>query len=123
MDKHRVRSTGNDGCWGGVSRADLSETGSCCRSWSDRFVQVYVAIADLDVESARRVRTDPSFPVNRGALAAEVRKGDQIAYGAGLALGEFHQLTHLHTLIFSEVCNGWGVYTRPLEVTSNPGER
>ena len=52
-------------------------------------------------------------------MAAEVRKGDQIAYGAGLALGEFHQLTHLHTLIFSEVCNGWGVYTRPLEVTSN----
>jgi len=58
------------------------------RTARDRFVDVQVAVADLDVEPAARVCARPGFEVNRRALAAEVRQRHQVSFPAFLTFGE-----------------------------------
>jgi hypothetical protein len=57
-------------------------------SVANGFVEINVTVADLDVEATIGVGADPSLIVDRGALATEIREGDQIADIALLALGQ-----------------------------------
>lgn len=59
-------------------------------SAGDRFVNVEVAVPDLDVESAIGVGARPSLEVNGRALAAEIGKGYKVPVLALAALGERH---------------------------------
>ena len=62
---------------------------------ADRFVDVQIAIPDLDVEAARGVSTGPRLVMDGRSLAPKVRQGNQITGLAFLTLGEtghhFHE--------------------------------
>ena len=49
-------------------------------SIANGFINDNIAIADLDVVQARRVRTDPRLVLYGSPLAAEIRKRDQITF-------------------------------------------
>ena len=54
----------------------------------DGFINIDITVTNLEIESALRVSADPGFILNCGALAAEIRKRDQITDFALLAFGE-----------------------------------
>ena len=62
----------------------------------DRLVDVEIAVADLDVKAARRVRAGPRFEVDGSALAAEVRKRYQVPQVTFLALREIIHHDHIY---------------------------
>src|SRR5687768_11561411 len=81
----------------GACRWCLPVSGGVDGAARDRFVDVEVAVADLQVEAAVGIRADPGLVVNRGALAAEIRQRDKVASLALLALGKagkVHYLNH-----------------------------
>ncbi len=54
----------------------------------NRFVYINVAVSDLEVKSAIGVGANPGFILDRRALAAEIRKRNEVTRLALLTLGE-----------------------------------
>jgi hypothetical protein len=52
------------------------------------FINIDIAVSDFEIETAVRIGTDPGLVLNRGSLAAEIRKGNQVSSFALLALWE-----------------------------------
>ena len=67
------------------------------RATCDGLVDEYVSVSNLDIKTAIRVSAYPSFVVNWGSLASEVRQRNQITGGALLATGHNGTL-HLNLL-------------------------
>jgi hypothetical protein len=42
----------------------------------DGFINIDIAITDFKIKTTIRISADPGFILNRGALAAEIRKRD-----------------------------------------------
>ena len=61
----------------------------------DRFIEIDVAVADFDVESALGVGANPRFEVHGRTLAPEIRKGYQVAQAAHLTLRKHDRLHYL----------------------------
>lgn len=74
----------------------LTEPGALCHAICNRLILVNITVTDLDVESAIRTCTYPSFVVDRRSLATKIRERHEITDGAFLTLGEFHETTSLH---------------------------
>lgn len=53
------------------------------------FVEIYLAIPDLEVKSTIRIGTYPCLVANRRTLASEVRQGDKVTRVALQALWEW----------------------------------
>ena len=54
----------------------------------NRLVDVQVAVANLEIKTTIRVRTDPRLVVNRRPLAPEIGQRHQVACLALLAVGK-----------------------------------
>jgi hypothetical protein len=68
----------------------------------DWLVNVNITVADFQIEAAIRISAYPGFILNRGTLAAEIRKRNQVTSFAFLAFGEIvgcFQRSHLPTCI------------------------
>ncbi len=65
--------------WRGCGNRSESLPDSWCvhRAVGDGLVQVDIAVADLDVESAVRAAAYPGFVMNRCALTSKVRQREQ----------------------------------------------
>jgi hypothetical protein len=86
----------------------------------DGFVYINVTISDLEIKSAIRIGTHPGFVLNRCALAAEIRKRNEITRFAFLTLGEIvvlFQKIHLPTSLikFNEVYNNYAANGKRLK--------
>ena len=68
-------------------------------SASDRLVQIDITISYFDIEAASGIAAYPGLIVNRGSLASKIRKGQQVSFGATLALWP-HIFVHSLLLIF-----------------------
>ena len=62
----------------------------------DGFVDVKVAVADFEVESAVRIGADPGLEMNCRALAAEIRERHQVTRLTFLALREITEIHVCH---------------------------
>jgi hypothetical protein len=54
----------------------------------DWLIDIDIAISDLQVESTLRVCANPGFVLDRGSLAAKIRKRHEVSGLAFLTLGE-----------------------------------
>jgi hypothetical protein len=73
---------------------DLAGPRGIHTAWSNRLIEVDVTVADLDVEAALRIYTDPSFIMNRRSLSAIIGKGNKLPF---LALKALRQTMFFHT--------------------------
>jgi hypothetical protein len=70
------------------------------RAIIDGLININIAISDFQIESTFRVGAHPGFILNRGSLAAKIRKRHQVTGLAFLTLGEIvvrFQKSHLPT--------------------------
>ena len=67
-------------------RGDLSGPGAVHTARGDRFVQVNVSVADLDIETAIRIGANPRFVMDCCSLPAVVRQWYELTYVALQAL-------------------------------------
>jgi hypothetical protein len=73
----------------------------------DGFVQIKVAVPDLDIVATVGVGANPGLVVYRRPLTAKVRKGNQHSYVTLLATGEFIVLQEPPPILLLKV-----VYTK-----------
>ena len=78
-----------------MARIALSKPGWVIDPVVDGFVQIDVAVTDLDIVRAFGVRADPSLVVNRRPLATKIGQRNQVAHGAFLTFWELHRDAHL----------------------------
>ena len=65
------------------------------RALKNRLVQIHVAVTNLEVESAVRIRADPRFVVDRRSLATEVGQREQFTAITRSTLWKFRHFVHL----------------------------
>jgi hypothetical protein len=78
----------------------------------DRFVNIDIAIANFQIETAVRISADPGFVLNSSTLTTEIGKRYQIASFAFLTLGEIvvlFQKTHLPSRLINQQYTTKGV--------------
>jgi hypothetical protein len=73
-----------------------------------RLVHIHVAVADFDIEPARRVGTHPGFISDWSPLAAEIGKGYEVANFTMLALWK----RYFHHGILPHFCHHNAEYLR-----------
>src|SRR5579875_897459 len=67
-----------------------AKTWAMQRAAGDRLIDVEIAVADLDIEAALRIRAGPRLEMDSRALASKVRERHEIAGFALLTLGKGH---------------------------------
>ena len=78
-----------------MARIALSKPGWVIDPIVDGFVQVDVAVTDLDIVRTLGVRADPGLVVNRCPLATKIGQRNQVAHSAFLTFRELHRDAHL----------------------------
>jgi len=77
----------------------------------NRLINIYITVADFQIEPAIRISANPGLILNSGSLTTEIGKGNQITRLTFLAFGEIvvkFQEIHLHVQLINEV------YTKPI---------